>query len=288
MARKVVTEQRVVEKVDYEIRRKSIVKEEPILELNNVEVVYDKYILVLKGLSMSIRRGSITALLGPNGAGKSTTLKAISGLLKLERGEVTRGHIRFNGENIENRDPLTIVRKGIVHVLENRHVFEELTVKENLVAASYLSPTGKVDFDYIYNYFPQLKLRENVRAGYLSGGEQQMLAIARALVAKPKLLLLDEPSLGLAPKVVDELYGIIKRINEEEGITILLVEQNATVAFEIADYGYIMENGRIVLDGEISELRENEDVKEFYMGLKGSSRKNFRSAKYYKRKKRWY
>ena len=271
MARKVVTEQRVVEKVDYEIRRKSIVKEEPILELNNVEVVYDKYILVLKGLSMSIRRGSITALLGPNGAGKSTTLKAISGLLKLERGEVTRGHIRFNGENIENR-----------------HVFEELTVKENLVAASYLSPTGKVDFDYIYNYFPQLKLRENVRAGYLSGGEQQMLAIARALVAKPKLLLLDEPSLGLAPKVVDELYGIIKRINEEEGITILLVEQNATVAFEIADYGYIMENGRIVLDGEISELRENEDVKEFYMGLKGSSRKNFRSAKYYKRKKRWY
>ncbi len=288
MVRKVIAKQRTIGKVEQPAYSRTIAKEEIILELNNVEVVYDKYILVLKGLSMSIRKGSITALLGPNGAGKSTTLKAISGLLKLERGEVTRGYIKFNGENIENKDPLTIVRKGIVHVLENRHVFEELTVKENLIAASYLSPTGEVDFDYIYNYFPQLKLRENVRAGYLSGGEQQMLAIARALVAKPKLLLLDEPSLGLAPKIVDELYSIIKRINEEEKITILLVEQNAAVAFEIADYGYIMENGRIVLDGDVKELRENEDVKEFYMGIKGSSRKNFRLAKYYKRKKRWY
>ncbi len=286
MVGKVIVERKVKAKEVFGKPEK--ISEDILLELNNVEVVYDKYILVLKGLSMKVRKGSITALLGPNGAGKTTTLKAISGLLKLERGEVTRGYIKFNGENIENKDPIAIVKKGIVHVLENRHVFEELTVKENLIAANYLSPTGEIDFDYIYAYFPQLKLRENVRAGYLSGGEQQMLAIARALVAKPKLLLLDEPSLGLAPRVVEELYQIIKTINEKEGITILLVEQNALVAFEIADYGYVMESGRIVLDGAVSELKENEDVKEFYMGIKGSSRKNFRLAKYYRRKKRWY
>lgn len=284
MARQVVIEKQFRRKME----EKKTKHERILLELNNVEVVYDKYILVLKGLSMRVYEGSITALLGPNGAGKSTTLKTISGLLKLERGEVTRGYIKFDGENIENKDPIFTVKKGIVHVLENRHVFEELTVKENLVAASYLSPTGGVNFNHIYHYFPQLKHRENVRAGYLSGGEQQMLAIARALVAKPKLLLLDEPSLGLAPKIVEELYEIIRRISEKEGITILLVEQNATTAFNIADYGYIMENGRIVLDGPVSELKENNDVKEFYMGIKDSMRKNFKNAKYYKRKKRWY
>jgi len=225
-----------------------------LLELNNVEVVFNDFILVLKGVSLEVPKGSIVALLGSNGAGKTTTLKTISGLIKPERGKVTRGHVIYNGKRIENRDPEENAKDGIIQVMEGRHVFEELTVEENLKVGCYISKACD-EIDLVYNYFPNLKLRKNLRAGYLSGGEQQMLAIGRALLAKPKLLLLDEPSLGLAPKVVKEIFEIIKRINEEEGVTILLVEQNAKVALDIADYGYIMENGRIVLDGEAEKLK---------------------------------
>ena len=257
-----------------------------ILELNNVEVVFNDFILVLKGVSLEVPKGSIVALLGSNGAGKTTTLKTISGLIKPERGKVTRGHVIYNGKRIENRDPEENAKDGIIQVMEGRHVFEELTVEENLKVGCYMSKACD-EIEIVYNYFPNLKLRKNLRAGYLSGGEQQMLAIGRALLAKPKLLLLDEPSLGLAPKVVKDIFNIIKRINEEEGVTILLVEQNARMALDIADYGYIMENGRIVLDGEAEKLKKNEDVREFYMGLTEKGRKSYREAKRYKRRKRW-
>jgi len=256
-----------------------------LLELNNIEVIYNDFILVLKGVSMEIEKGSIVTLLGPNGAGKTTTLKSISGLIKPERGEVTRGTIVYDGKRIENREPEENAMEGIIQVMEGRRIFEELTVEENLKVGSYIS--GNADFDMVYNYFPNLKERKNLRGGYLSGGEQQMLAIGRALLAKPKLLLLDEPSLGLAPMVVKEIFNIIKRINEQENVTILLVEQNAKLALEIADYGYIMENGRIVMDGEAEKLRQNEDVREFYMGMTEMGRKSYREAKRYKRRKRW-
>jgi branched-chain amino acid transport system ATP-binding protein len=261
------------------------------LNVNNIEVVYSDVILVLKGLSLTVPEGRIVALLGANGAGKSTTLKAISGLLKSEEGEVTDGEILFFGEKINGKDPEEIVRKGIFQVIEGRRVFEDLSVEENLRCGAYTrkDPKGvKDDYERVYTYFPRLKERRKGLAGYLSGGEQQMLAIGRALMARPKLMLLDEPSLGLSPLLVREIFGIIKDINEKEGTTILLVEQNARVALSISSYGYIMENGKVVLDGETEKLIKNEDVKEFYLGMaEGGSRKSYRAVKHYKRRKRW-
>ncbi len=261
------------------------------LNVNNVEVVYSDVILVLKGLSLTVNQGQIVALLGSNGAGKSTTLKAISGLLKAEEGEVTDGDISFDDERIDGRDPEEVVRMGIFQVMEGRRVFEDLTVEENLVCGGYIRKDRrgiKDDFGKVYTYFPRLKERRKQLAGYLSGGEQQMLAIGRALMARPKLMLLDEPSLGLSPLLVKEIFGIIKDINEKEGTTILLVEQNARVALSIAHYGYIMENGKVVLDGDAGKLIENEDVKEFYLGLtEVGSRKSYWDVKHYKRRKRW-
>ncbi len=263
---------------------------EIVLEVNNIEVVYNEVILVLKGLSLKVPKGHIIALLGSNGAGKSTTLKAISGLLKSEDGEVTDGKILYEGENINNSDPEDIVRKGIFQVMEGRRVFKELTVDENLIAGAYTrtdTENIKKDKEYIYELFPALKRRMNMRAGYLSGGEQQMLAIGRALMAKPKLLLLDEPSLGLAPLLVREIFEKIQQINKE-GTTILLVEQNANLALQIAHYGYIMENGKVVLDGPAEVLRNNDDVKEFYLGLtEVGKKKSYRDVKHYRRRKRW-
>jgi len=264
--------------------------QEIVLEVSNIEVVYNEVILVLKGLSLKVPKGKIIAVLGSNGAGKSTTLKAISGLLKSEDGEVTDGKIIYEGENINNSDPEDIVLKGIFQVMEGRRVFKELTVDENLIAGAYTrkdTENIKKDKEYIYELFPALKRRMNMRAGYLSGGEQQMLAIGRALMAKPRLLLLDEPSLGLAPLLVREIFEKIQQINKE-GTTILLVEQNANLALQIADYGYIMENGKVVLDGPAEVLRNNDDVKEFYLGLtEVGKKKSYRDVKHYRRRKRW-
>ena len=261
------------------------------LRVNNIEVVYNDVILVLKGLSLECEEGKITTLLGANGAGKSTTLKAISGLLKSEEGEVTEGTIEFMGEKINGIDPEKIVRMGIFQVMEGRRVFEDLTTLENLRCGAYTRKDKagvKRDLDLVFDYFPRLKERRHMLAGYLSGGEQQMLAIGRALMARPKLLLLDEPSLGLAPLLVKEIFGIIRKINEEEKTTILLVEQNANLALQVATYGYIMENGKVVLDGPSQKLRENEDVKEFYLGIsEGGTKRSFKNAKHYKRRKRW-
>jgi len=261
------------------------------LRVNNIEVIYSDVILVLKGLSLVVPKGQIVALLGANGAGKSTTLKAISGLLKSEEGEVTDGEILFEGEKVNGRDPEEIVRRGVFQVMEGRRVFEDLTVEENLRCGGYTrkdKAAMKGDYDRVYTYFPRLKERRKGLAGYLSGGEQQMLAIGRALMARPKLMLLDEPSLGLSPLLVKEIFGIIKEINEKEKATILLVEQNARVALSISHYGYIMENGKIVLDGETGKLANNEDVKEFYLGMNEvGARKSYRDIKHYKRRKRW-
>ncbi|NUQ39509.1 MAG: ABC transporter ATP-binding protein [Caldilineales bacterium] len=261
------------------------------LSLNNVEVIYDDVILVLKGMSMEVREGQIVALLGSNGAGKSTTLKAISGLLKPEDGEVTDGEILFEERPIHNRDAAEIVRGGIFQIMEGRRVFEHLTVEENLRAGAYTRrDRGQIpaDIELVYSYFPRLKERRHQTAGYLSGGEQQMLAIGRALMARPKLMMLDEPSLGLAPLLVREIFAIIRRINQEQQRTILLVEQNARLALDIADYAYIMESGRIVLAGEPAALAENADVREFYLGLtEVGHRKSYRDVKHYKRRKRW-
>jgi branched-chain amino acid transport system ATP-binding protein len=259
-----------------------------LLALNNVEVIYDDVILVLRGLSLAVPEGTIVALLGSNGAGKSTTLKAISGLLPSERGEVTDGSIHFDGQEVTRMDPAQRVRQGMSLCMEGRHVFEHLTVTENLVAGSYTRKASSSDLDEVYDYFPKLgQMRERV-AGYLSGGEQQMLAIGRAMMARPKLLMLDEPSLGLAPLLVKEIFGYVKRLNTERGVTVLVIEQNARRALEVADHGYIMEQGRIVLEGPAAELRENPDVKEFYLGLgEEGGRKSFRDVKHYKRRKRW-
>ncbi len=260
------------------------------LSLNNVEVIYNKVILVLKGMSLQVPQGQIVGLLGANGAGKTTTLKAISGLLKPEDGEVTDGSIEFLGQPIHNHDPEDIVRMGIFQVMEGRRVFEHLTVEENLIAGAYTAPGGSLhdDLEMVYTYFPRLKERRKQTAGYLSGGEQQMLAIGRALMAHPKLMLLDEPSLGLAPLLVREIFNIVQRINQEHGTTILLVEQNANLTLQVADYAYIMENGRIVLEGTPAELKENADVREFYLGLtEVGKRKSYREVKHYKRRKRW-
>jgi branched-chain amino acid transport system ATP-binding protein len=262
-----------------------------LLRLNNIQVVYSDVILVLKGLSLDVPEGQIVALLGANGAGKTTTLKAISGLLKTEDGRVTDGSIEFLGRRVDGLDPEQICRRGIVQVMEGRKVLETLTVEENLRIGGYTrrDPDGvQRDLRMIYDYFPVLVQRRHQLAGYLSGGEQQMLVIGRALMARPKLLLLDEPSLGLAPLLVREIFDIIRQINTERGMTLLLVEQNAQIALRIADYGYIMENGRIVLDGPADKLRGNADVREFYLGLsEAGRRKSFRDVKFYKRRKRW-
>ena len=261
------------------------------LQVNNIEVIYSDVILVLKGLSLVVPKGRIVALLGANGAGKSTTLKAISGLLKSEEGEVTDGEILLEGERVNGRDPEEIVRRGVFQVMEGRRVFEDLTVEENLRCGGYTRKDRsalKDDYERVYGYFPRLKERRKGLAGYLSGGEQQMLAIGRALMARPKLMLLDEPSLGLSPLLVKEIFSIIKEINEKEKTTILLVEQNARVALSISSYGYIMENGKVVLDGETEKLANNEDVKEFYLGMtEVGTRKSYRDIKHYKRRKRW-
>ena len=262
-----------------------------ILTLNNVEVVYDHVILVLKGVSLEVARGGIVALLGANGAGKSTTLKAISNLLHAERGEVTKGSIVFDGEEVKARAPNELVRRGCIQVMEGRHCFEHLTVEENLLTGAYTRRDGggavRQDLDLVYSYFPRLRERRGSLAGYTSGGEQQMCAIGRALMSRPKMILLDEPSMGLAPQIVEEIFEIVHRLNEKEGVSFLLAEQNANMALKYARYGYILENGRIVMDGDAKALRENEDVKEFYLGIAEGKRKSFRNAKHYKRRKRW-
>jgi branched-chain amino acid transport system ATP-binding protein len=259
-----------------------------LLAVDNIEVVYNEYVLVLRGLSLEVQRGSITALLGANGAGKSTTLKAISGLLKSEDGKITRGDIKFDGEIISNQEPDTTVRSGISQVMEGRRIIQDMTVLENLKLGAF-TRTDRAniadDIDLVYSYFPRLKERTGL-AGYLSGGEQQMLAIGRAMMARPKLILMDEPSMGLSPLLVKEVFGIIKKLNRDFGVTILLVEQNAAMALSCASHGYIMENGKIVLDGTAAELRENEDIKEFYLGGSGE-RKSFKNIKSFKRRKRW-
>jgi branched-chain amino acid transport system ATP-binding protein len=260
----------------------------PMLSVNNIEVVYDEVIQVLRGVTLEVPQGDIVTLLGPNGAGKSTTLKAISGLLRSEYGEVTRGDIQFMGERIDKQFAEEIVRSGMFQVMEGRRIIEDMTCLENLKLGAYTRNDPKVaqDIEMVYNFFPRLKERTGL-AGYLSGGEQQMLAIGRALMARPKMILLDEPSMGLSPLLVKEVFKIIEQINKEQGITILLVEQNANYALKAADYGYIMENGKIVMDGTQEYLLSNEDVKEFYLGGGNEERKSFKNLKSYKRRKRW-
>jgi branched-chain amino acid transport system ATP-binding protein len=263
----------------------------PLLEVNNLEVTYNQVILVLKGMSLNVDEGRIVTILGNNGAGKSTTLKAISGLLKSEDGEITDGSVSFRGERIDRMDPEKIVRKGLFQVMEGRKAFEDLTVEENLLVAAHTIRDRKQikhDIERVYHYFPRLTQRTKVAAGYISGGEQQMLVIGRGLMSRPKLLLLDEPSMGLSPMLVGEIFEIIQRINRSEAVTILLVEQNAHMALSIADHGYVMENGRIVLDDTVEKLRENEDIKEFYLGItEHGTRKSYRNVKHYRRRKRW-
>jgi branched-chain amino acid transport system ATP-binding protein len=263
----------------------------PLLVVNHIEVVYDHVILVLKGVSLEVPEGGIVALLGANGAGKTTTLKAISNLLRAERGEVTKGSVELAGRSIAALSPSDLVKLGVVQVMEGRHCFEHLTVEENLLTGAYTRTDGKAaiehDLDMVYGYFPALKERRRAQAGYTSGGEQQMTAIGRGLMARPKVILLDEPSMGLAPQLVEEIFEIVARLNTEAGVTFLLAEQNTNVALRYAHYGYILENGRVVLDGDAAALRGNEDVKEFYLGLSSSGRKSFRDIKSYKRRKRW-
>jgi branched-chain amino acid transport system ATP-binding protein len=262
-----------------------------ILAVNNIEVVYDHVILVLKGVSLEVPRGGIVALLGANGAGKTTTLKAISNLLHSERGEVTKGSIVFDGEEVQKSSPNELVRRGCIQVMEGRQCFGHLTVEENLLTGAFTRRDGnaaiKRDLEAIYGYFTRLKERRNSMAGYTSGGEQQMCAVGRALMSKPKMILLDEPSMGLAPQIVEEIFEIVQALNEKEGVSFLLAEQNTNMALKYAQYGYILENGRVVLDGEARTLRENEDVKEFYLGVAEGKRKSFREVKHYKRRKRW-
>ncbi|MDQ2955328.1 MAG: ABC transporter ATP-binding protein [Pseudomonadota bacterium] len=262
-----------------------------ILAINNIEVVYDHVILVLKGVSLDVPKGGIVALLGANGAGKSTTLKAISNLLHSERGEVTKGSIVFEGAEVHSLSPNELVRRGCIQVMEGRHCFGHLTVEENLLTGAFTRRDGRAavqrDIDLVYSYFPRLRERSDAMAGYTSGGEQQMCAIGRALMARPKMILLDEPSMGLAPQIVEEIFEIVKTLNEKEGVSFLLAEQNTFMALKYARYGYILENGRVVMDGEASSLAENEDVKEFYLGIAEGKRKSFREGKHYRRRKRW-
>jgi branched-chain amino acid transport system ATP-binding protein len=264
---------------------------ERILSVNNIEVIYDHVILVLKGVSLAVPRGGIVALLGANGAGKTTTLKAISNLLHAERGEVSKGSIHFDGIEIHRQSPNELVRRGCIQVMEGRECFAHLTIEENLLTGAFTRPDGRVairrDLDLVYSYFPRIAERKNSLAGYTSGGEQQMCALGRALMSKPKMILLDEPSMGLAPQIVEEIFEIVKRLNQQEGVSFLLAEQNTNMALKYAAYGYILESGRVVLDGEAKALRENEDVKEFYLGVGESGRRSFRNVKHYKRRKRW-
>jgi len=262
-----------------------------ILGVNNIEVVYDHVILVLKGVSLTVPRGGIVAILGANGAGKTTTLKAISNLLRAERGEVTKGSIQFEGTRIDRLTPNELVRRGCIQVMEGRHCFGHLSIEENLMTGAFTRRDGgaaiKRDLEAIYEYFPRLRQRRGSMAGYTSGGEQQMCAIGRAMMSKPKMILLDEPSMGLAPQVVEEIFEIVRMLNAKEGVSFLLAEQNTNIALRYATYGYILETGRVVMDGEAKALRENEDVKEFYLGVSGGDRKSFRDVKSYKRRKRW-
>jgi len=264
---------------------------DPLLSVNNIEVIYDHVILVLKGVSLEVPEQGIVALLGANGAGKTTTLKAISNLLRAERGDITKGSIEFRGKRIDRLSSAELVQQGVIQVMEGRHCFEHLTVEENLLTGAYTRRDGNAaiqkDLELVYGYFPRLKNRYRAQAGYTSGGEQQMIAIGRALMSRPKIMLLDEPSMGLAPQLVEEIYEIVGRLNREEGVTFLLAEQNTNIALRYADHGYILENGRVVLEGEAVELRENTDVKEFYLGISGSERINFREVKHYRRRKRW-
>jgi branched-chain amino acid transport system ATP-binding protein len=265
--------------------------DETLLEVNNIEVIYDHVILVLKGVSLSVRKGGITALLGGNGAGKTTTLKAISNLLKSERGEVTKGSILYRGERVQDLDAAALVKKGVIQVMEGRHCFAHLTVEENLLTGAYTRKDGRgavdADLEKVYAYFPRLKERRRSQAGYTSGGEQQMTAIGRALMSKPETILLDEPSMGLAPQLVEEIFTIVKNLNEKEGVSFLLAEQNTNVALRFAHRGYILESGRVVMEGDAKELRENPDVKEFYLGMSDEGRKSFRDVRSYRRRKRW-
>ena len=265
--------------------------EDALLEVSNIEVIYNHVILVLKGVSLSVPKGGITALLGGNGAGKTTTLKAISNLLHSERGEVTKGSIAYRGNNIAELMPADLVKKGVIQVMEGRHCFEHLTIEENLLTGSYTRKDGRgavaADLEMVYNYFPRLRERRKAQAGYTSGGEQQMCAIGRALMSRPETVLLDEPSMGLAPQLVEEIFGIVKDLNEKEGVSFLLAEQNTNVALRFAHYGYILESGRVVMDGPAAELRENPDVKEFYLGMSEEGRKSYRNVRSYRRRKRW-
>lgn len=263
----------------------------PLLTVNNIEVIYDHVILVLKGVSLEVPEGGVVALLGANGAGKSTTLKAISNLLGAERGDVTKGNIEYMGEQVEKQTPSDLVKKGVVQVMEGRHCFEHLTVEENLMTGAYTRTDGSSaineSLEKVYHYFPRLKERRTSQAGYTSGGEQQMTAVGRALMANPTMILLDEPSMGLAPQLVEEIFEIVDALNKQEGVSFLLAEQNTMVALKHADFGYILENGRVVMEGDAKSLAENEDVKEFYLGLSSSGRKSFRDVKHYRRRKRW-
>ncbi len=262
-----------------------------ILAVNNIEVIYDHVILVLKGVSLDVPKGGIVALLGANGAGKTTTLKAISNLLHAERGDVTKGTITFDGEQVQDLSPNELVRRGCIQVMEGRHCFGHLTIEENLLTGAFTRRDGKAainrDMAMVYGYFPKLAERKGSLAGYTSGGEQQMCAIGRALMSRPKMILLDEPSMGLAPQLVEEIFEIVKSLNEKEGVSFLLAEQNTYMALKFASYGYILENGRVVMDGGAKSLAENEDVKEFYLGTSGANRKSFREGKHYRRRKRW-
>ena len=266
-------------------------KTETLLAVNNIEVIYNHVILVLKGVSLSVPKGGITALLGGNGAGKTTTLKAVSNLLHSERGEVTKGSIEYRGEPIAELDPSALVQRGVIQVMEGRHCFEHLTIEENLLTGAYTRKDGsaavKQSLELVYEYFPRLRDRRKSLAGYTSGGEQQMCAIGRALMSNPETILLDEPSMGLAPQLVEQIFEIVKRLNEEQGVSFLLAEQNTNVALRFAHYGYILESGRVVMDGPAGELRENPDVKEFYLGMSEQGRKSFRDVRSYRRRKRW-
>ncbi len=261
------------------------------LSVNNIEVIYDHVILVLKGVSLNVPKGKIVALLGANGAGKSTTLKAISNLLHAERGDVTKGSVEYKGERIDQLTPNELVKRGVIQVMEGRHCFGHLTIEENLLTGAYTRSISrselKESLEKVYHYFPRLKTRRTSQAGYTSGGEQQMCAIGRALMAKPEMILLDEPSMGLAPQIVEEIFEIVKDLNSRENVSFLLAEQNTMVALKYADFGYILENGRVVMEGDAEGLRTNEDVKEFYLGLSSAGRKSFKDVKHYRRRKRW-
>ena len=261
------------------------------LSVNNIEVIYDHVILVLKGVSLTVPKGKIVALLGANGAGKTTTLKAISNLLRAERGDVTKGAIEFKGRRVDRLTPNDLVKLGVCQVMEGRHCFAHLTVEENLLTGAFTRAASRsairADLEKVYRYFPRLKQRRSSLSGYTSGGEQQMTALGRALMAQPSMILLDEPSMGLAPQIVEEIFGIVRDLNRDEGVSFLLAEQNTNVALRFADYGYILETGRVVMDGAASELAQNEDVKEFYLGLSTAGRKSFRDVKHYRRRKRW-